>query len=283
MSSTLTTLLLDIDLTCLIAVRNGDYEACGRDKSLIKDVFGIDATHCLADPIPYYDYQILVINPVELNALITNCYKEDTEIVIFTSGTWEKTLLPIISAGCSLCPSIAARFEDAPIYNATTDSALLGFSQTATAELGKAYRLHGLFKPVKPLRERRFVLLDDNPRHILSCNTLGYIEGVLATIRTASKDYYAQVIDSIKRAPDDLAASPATGIYFFPEKVMSHYMAIILGQPTPVDEPAVAKNKVDRADTISELDEVLSDLERSISEVCELSLSTSAGTSSLPK
>lgn len=276
MSSTPTTLLLDIDLTCLIAVRNAAYETYGRDKTRIKTEFDIDAIHYLADPIPYYDYQIFVINPVDLNRLITNCYKEDAEIVIFTSGTWDKTLLPIISAGCTLCPSIAARFEDAPFYNATTDSALLGLPQAATAVLGKAYRLHGLFKPVKSLRERKFVLLDDNPRHILSCNSLGYIEGVLATIKTASKDYYAQVIGSIKRAPVDLATSPATSHYFFPEKVLSHYMAIILGRPTPVDEPAAAESKEDRADTISKLEEALSDLESSISEKDDLSLAASA-------
>lgn len=90
-----------------------------------------------------------------------------------------------------------------------------GYSKNI-ASLLKAYRLHGLFRPVPELRDTHFVLLDNDRNHIASCESCLYLDGVIATTDKDDMRFYDEVLETMKLAHRE------------GQDVLHHHRAIII-------------------------------------------------------
>jgi len=220
-SSHKTTLLLDLDETVYVALTEKEFKLHGASYESIKKHKNIHPSHTLSPGVKVGELYFFVLNPDLLKVMIEKIYAQHDDIVIFTAGLWLPPVLAIVSQLCNLSGADADKFQSSLFLNPQHDSEKLGYTAEATRTLAKAYRLHGLFRSVDTLRHRYFILLDNDPTHIGSCNELSYIRGVRATTDSDDKSFYECVAKEMELAhSDELLLSPSSPAYYFPYKIL---------------------------------------------------------------
>ncbi|WP_115701701.1 hypothetical protein [Legionella sainthelensi] len=215
------TLLLDLDETTFIALDELEFKQHGNTYESIKKLKRIHSQHMLSNYIVNSGYYFFVINPDKLKMMIESIYEAGDDIVIFTSGLWLRPVLSIISQLCNLSEKASYRFNQSLFLNPQHDSEKLGLQQKNIASLLKAYRLHGLFRPVPELRDTHFVLLDNDRNHIASCESCLYLDGVIATTDKDDMRFYDEVLETMKLAHrEGTRRSPSSPCYYYPEVIL---------------------------------------------------------------
>ena len=223
-----TTLLLDLDETCFVAIPQAGFEMESKNYEDIKLLRGIHSAHQLS---PYYHYAghyLFVINPQKLKTMIEKIYQNKDDIYIFTSGLWQRDVLTIIADACDLSGDIREKWLNAGFLNPQHDSQSLGFAIEDIRRMYKSYRLHGLFRGNPELRKRHFVLLDNDPGHIASTEISAYLTGIQATTMFERDDFYQEVLTSMSAAHEKgMPISPPKIAYAYPSEILRHYISIL--------------------------------------------------------
>jgi hypothetical protein len=215
------TLLLDLDETTFIALEESEFHKYGTTYEGIKKLKRIHSQHTLSKYIVHSGYYFFVINPDKLKTMIEAIYAAGDDIVIFTSGLWLRPVLSVISQLCNLSDKVSDRFNQSIFLNPQHDSEKLGLQQKGIASLLKAYRLHCLFRPMPELRDKHFVLLDNDRNHITSCESCFYLDGVTATTDIEDMSFYDAVLEKMKLARHkESIRSPSSSCYYYPEVIL---------------------------------------------------------------
>jgi hypothetical protein len=187
----------------------------------IKLYKNIHPAHSLSDCIYNSGYYFFVLNPEKLKTMIETIYEQGDEIVIFTAGLWLQPVLSIISIQCHLTADDHARFNQSLLLNPQHDSSKLRCQLAPVRTLLKGYRLHGLFRTMPELREKHFVLLDNDLNHINSCTSCSYLDGVLASTNTDDLSFYDKVIETMRLAHTEWSGlSPSSLSYHYPQEIL---------------------------------------------------------------
>lgn len=231
----LTTLLLDLDETCMKAIPKQVLDSNPMTIEQIKSISLIHPEQQLSSSyFEYNGYYIFIINPDKLKKMIETIYAQGDDIYVFTSGLWEESILPYISKICGLESPYAEKWLAAGFLNSQHDQKALDLPLEDVRIMPKAYRLHGLFHSTPELMNRHFVLLDDNKAHIQSCSVfgLGYITSVEATTSSQDSSFYQTVLDEMAYAHDlSTNVSPRSPTYTYPGEILRHYFSIIQRDP----------------------------------------------------
>lgn len=158
-------------------------------------------------PIKHMGCHIFIINPDRLKKMIEAIYTEGDDIIIFTAGAWNKSLLPLIATACDLSERAAASFSESILLNAHHDSEQLGLPLNTIRYMNKADRLHRLFRPMPELANRHFVLLDDNLDHLDACKRIPFISTVHAQTDTDKFGFYEVTLERMRWARDPSTAT----------------------------------------------------------------------------
>jgi hypothetical protein len=238
-------LLLDLDETVMVVLTKEEYLKHAATEDGVKLHKKIHSNHTLSKPMQDGDYYFYIINPQKLKKMIETIYQKNFEITIFTSGLWLKPILGIISTLCELSEEATKQFHQALFLNAQHDSSVLGYSLKATQTLLKGYRLHGLFRSMPLLRNKHFILLDNDPLHVSSCDACFYLEGVRATTDTADSDFYDRIVEKMELASNDnfLRASPTSLSYNFPPEILKAYYLLVQSDRAELEREQQEKSK----------------------------------------
>ena len=220
------TLLLDLDETTFIALNQEEFDKYGDNYEHIKQYKGIHSSHQLSPYIECSGYYFFVINPKKFKQMVEAIYRQKQDIVIFTSGLWPPVVLEIVALLCNLSPKEKQKFTHSLLLNVQHDCKELGMLPDTVRFMLKPYRLHGLFRSVKELRSRHFVLLDDNKYHIDCCADCSYLDGVQATVATDDDSFYEEVVRKMREGKEaDLSLlSPASSCYYYPKNILRYFI-----------------------------------------------------------
>lgn len=221
-----TSLLLDLDETVFLALSEKEFELHGATYQSIRLHMKIHYSQALSMGMKHEGYYFFVLNPERLKAMIEQIYVRGDDIIIFTAGLWKPEILHVVSRLCNLDKKEADKFHSSIFLNPQHDSVKLGYQQESVRNIAKAYRLHGLFRPMEVLRSRYYVFLDNDPAQIKSCEVLSYVQGVRATTDSADKSFYAQVLQEMTQARSTGRLSPDSSVYFFPEVILKTLMRL---------------------------------------------------------
>jgi len=183
------------------------YLALDLDRTAIttpEDEPTIDAAHSLSletykGSMGPYSFDFKIINPQELAALIEKVCIDYDGIIILTSGCWDSSITQTLADNLTLSEQAYNKFILSRFHSAITDAPLFKQHYGLVQDLDKNRRLTTIRRHYPELRNKFITLLDDNEKHITSCNNSVKTLPVLATTSINNKDFYVEAINAMKQ------------------------------------------------------------------------------------
>lgn len=152
----------------------------------------------------------LLINRLDLSRVFETACQLGYELVILTSGTYEKqSILNLLQNNLMVSQETREKIGLAHYHSSLTDSpekTLEALKQTT--QMKKGQRIVALRRQFPNLRGT-WVLFDDNPMHIHSCQGIEGVHGILATTDEPNKDCYEKVLFALKKIHQQKAETSA--------------------------------------------------------------------------